>query len=69
MLLNGTLNRVLNEANLDVINAIERLTKEMAAVQGITEELKATNQMAWVGAMNSIREAAEEIILNEFIYR
>ena len=40
----------------------------MKASEGITEELKATNQMAWVGAMNSIRNRAEEIILREMIY-
>lgn len=69
MLLNGTLNKVLNEADFAAVNAIQRLIKEMAAAQGITEELKATDQMAWVGAMNNIREATEEIILNEIIYR
>jgi len=68
MLLNGTLNRILNEADFAAVNAIERLTKDMSAAQGITEELKTANQMAWVGAMNNIREAAEEIILKEIIY-
>ena len=69
MLLNGTLNRILNETDFAAVSAIERLTKKMAAAQGITEELKATDQMAWIGAMNKIREATEEIILNEIIYR
>lgn len=68
MLLNGTLNRILSETNIAAVNAIERLTKKMATAQGITEVLKATDQMACVGAMNNIREAAEEIILNEIIY-
>ena len=36
--------------------------------EGVTEELKAADQMAWVGAMNSIRNRAEEIILRELIY-
>ncbi|KJS21599.1 MAG: hypothetical protein VR72_09670 [Clostridiaceae bacterium BRH_c20a] len=69
ILLDGTLNRVLNEADFAAKNAVEQLIKDMAAVQGLTEKLQATDQMAWVGAMNNIREAAEEIILNEIIYR
>ena len=40
----------------------------MKAAEGVTEELKATDQMAWVGAMNSIRSRAEEIVLTELIY-
>ncbi len=46
----------------------ERLTRQMVAEQGVTEQIKAENQMAWVGAMNKIRNAAEEVILNELIY-
>ena len=41
---------------------------DMKASEGVSEELKAANQMAWVGAMNSIRNRAEEIILREMIY-
>ena len=44
-----------------------QLTKQVAKAQGVTETLKAQNQMAWVGAMNNIRNAAEEIILSELI--
>ena len=47
---------------------IDRLVKQFAEKEGITEQLKAQNQMAWVGAMNNIRNAAEEIILSELIY-
>ena len=47
---------------------LERLTRQMAAEQGVTEQLKAQDQMAWVDAMNNIRNAAEEVILNELIY-
>ncbi len=47
---------------------LDRLTKQKAQKQGITEELKAQNQLAWVGAMNNIRNAAEEIINTELIY-
>ena len=44
------------------------LIEQMKASEGVTEELKAANQMAWVGAMNSIHNQAEEIILRELIY-
>ena len=40
----------------------------MKASKGVTEALKAADQMAWVGAMNSIRNSAEEIVLAELIY-
>ena len=41
---------------------------QMKASEGVTEELKAADQMAWIGAMNSIRNRAEEIIFRELIY-
>ena len=44
------------------------LTLQMKELQGVNEALKARDQMAWVGAMNNIRNAAEEIVLNELIY-
>ena len=47
---------------------LELITNQMAKAQGITEALKAQDQMAWVGAMNNIRSAAEEIVLSELIY-
>ena len=45
------------------------LVRQMMEKQGITEELKARDQMAWIGAVNGIRNAAEEIVLKELIYR
>jgi hypothetical protein len=47
---------------------MERLTTKMAKTEGVTEQLKAADQMAWVGAMNNIKARAEEIVLNELIY-
>ena len=47
---------------------LETIIRQMAEAQGVNEELKARNQMAWVGAMNNIRNAAEEIIAAELIY-
>ena len=45
------------------------LVRQMMEKQGVTEELKARDQMVWVGAVNNIRNAAEEIVLKELIYR
>ena len=68
LLFDGKLVAHLNEVD-DAVNAqIELITKQMAKSQGITEAPKAKDQLAWVGAMNNIRNAAEEIILNELIY-
>ena len=44
-----------------------RVVKQMAAQEGITEELKASDQMVWVGTMNSIRQRAKEIMMSELI--
>ena len=45
------------------------LMRQMMEKQGVTEELKARDQMVWVGVVNNIRNAAEEIVLKELIYR
>ncbi len=68
MLLSGKLNAHLAEIDRQATEMFEQLTRQMAAEQGVTERLKAQDQMAWVGAMNNIRSAAEEVILNELIY-
>ena len=49
-------------------NRLELIVEQMKAAEGVTEGMKATDQMAWVGAMNNIRNRAEEIILREMIY-
>lgn len=67
LLLSGKLNTHLNEIDETAHARMELLTKQMAAAQGITEELKVKDQMAWVGAMNNIRSAAEEIVCTELI--
>lgn len=46
----------------------EYLTKEMAKRQGVTEQLKATDMMKWVGMMNNIRACVDEIVLNDIVY-
>ena len=68
MLLKGTLNAHLEEIDRQANEMLERLTRQMAAQEGVTEQLKAADQLAWVGCMNSIRNRAEEIILAELIY-
>jgi len=47
---------------------MELVVSQMAAAQGVTEKLKASDQMRWVGLMNNIRQAAEETILQDLIY-
>ena len=69
LLLAGKLTAYLNEIDNAAREQVELLIRQMAAKQGVTESLKATNQMAWVGAMNQIKHSAEEIVLNELIYR
>ena len=46
-----------------------RLVKQMAAMEGVTEVLKAADPMAWIGRMNNIRSRAMEIVNSELIYR
>ena len=68
MLLSGKLNPHLEEVDQQANEMMERLTTQMAKSEGVTEQLKTTDQMAWVGAMNNIKARAEEIVLNELIY-
>ena len=59
---------LLEEVDRQANTLLENLTKKMALEQGVTEELKATNQMLWVQKMNNLRQAAEEQVLAELIY-
>lgn len=59
----------LNAVDDEAQERMEVLVRQMMEKQGITEEVKARDQMAWVGAVNNIRNAAEEIVLDELIYR
>ena len=68
LLLDGELVKHLNEVDDTANQRMELLTLQMKERQGVNEALKARDQMAWVGAMNNIRNAAEEIVLNELIY-
>lgn len=68
MLLEGTLDTHLADLNRQAIERKDTLIRQMAANEGINEELKADHQMEWVRRMNNIRSRAEEIILHEMIY-
>ena len=68
LLLDGKLVEHLNEVDDTANQRMELLTLQMKERQGINEALKARDQMAWVGAMNNIHNAAEEIVLHELIY-
>ena len=64
----GQLIHHLNEIDREANEMLRLLIEQMAQAQGVTEQLKAENQMAWVGAMNNIRSAAEEVVLIKLIY-
>ena len=67
-MLNGTWLAYLEEIDTSAKEMVDRLIKDMAVKQGITEDLKAKDQMAWVGAMNNIRHSAEEIVYKELLF-
>ena len=67
-MLNGTWLAYLEEVDTSAKEMVDKLIKDMAVKQGITEELKSKDQMAWVGAMNNIRHSAEEIVYKEFLF-
>ena len=68
MLLSGTLNAHLEVVDRATNEMMELLTTQMAKAEGVTEQLKAADQMAWVGAMNNIRSRAEEVVLYNLIF-
>lgn len=68
MRMNGTLNSYLREVNEQAEEMTFQLVKQLAKQEGVTEELKRRDQMAWVGAMNNIRDRVNEIVLNEVIF-
>ena len=66
--LTGELWTYLADLNEQAQNRLELIIEQLKASEGVTEELKAIDQMAWVGAMNNIRNRAEEIIIAELVY-
>ena len=66
--MDGKLNRYLHEIDIACEDRIKTIISQLVKQENINEELKATNQIEWVGKMNSIKNRAEEIIFNELIY-
>ena len=68
MLMSGTLKDHLEEVDKSAEDMFDLLVKQLSAIEGVTEELKAIDQMAWVSQMNSIYNRATEIVNQELIY-
>ena len=69
LVLEGQLWTYLADLNEQVQERLSLIVEQMKAAEGVTEELKAADQMAWIRAMNSIHNRAEEIVLEEIVYR
>jgi hypothetical protein len=68
LLTSGKLNGYLGDIDKQAEDMLSRLVNQMAECEGVTEQLKADNQMQWVGLMNNIRQTATEIVNAELIY-
>ena len=68
LLLTGKLNEHLNQTDQEAREQVETLMEQMTEKQGVTEELKAQDQMKWARLMNNIKASAEEIVLKNMIY-
>ena len=68
MLTSGKLDSYLADIEEQAQQLFLRLVKELAEKEGVTEQLKSTDQMAWVRRMNNIRNRAAEMVNNEVIY-
>ena len=64
----GKLNEHLNQTDQEAREQVETLMEQMTEKQGVTEKLKAQDQMKWVRLMNNIKVSAEEIILKNMVY-
>ncbi|CCY67278.1 tnpV protein [Clostridium sp. CAG:678] len=69
LLTTGKLNSYLHDIDVSAKEMYDRLIKQIAKQEGITEQLKADNQMLWVQQMNNIANRAREIVYNEIIYQ
>ena len=68
MNMNGTLNSHLKEIQETADTRVQQLISELKAKSDLTEDMKNTDMLYWVGTMNAIKNQAEEIVLNELIY-
>jgi len=69
LVLEGQLWTCLADLNEQAQERLSLIVEQMKAAEGVTEDLKAGDQMAWAGVMNSIHNRAEEIVLEEIVYR
>ena len=68
MLMNGTLNTQLKEIQKTADNRVQQIISELKAKSDLTEDMKNTDVLYWVGTMNAIKVQAEEIVFSELIY-
>ena len=68
MFMNGTLNKHLKEIQETAQARVDIIIEQLKQQSNLTEKMKNTNQLYWVGMMNSFKNTAEEIVLNELIY-
>lgn len=68
LVLTGQLWELLAQINEQIQDRLDRTISQMASAEAVTEDLKAADPIAWVGAMNNIRSRAEEIVLQELIW-
>lgn len=68
LLLSGKLNTYLHSIDEKCNNLVERIITKLAKQENITEDLKVSHQLEWVARMNNIKNRAEEIIYNEYVY-
>lgn len=68
MLINGTLNTHIKEIQETADNRVQQIISELKAKSNLTEDMKNTDMLYWVGTMNSIKAQAEEIVFSELIY-
>lgn len=69
LVMSGRLNSYLADIEEQAQDRFERIIEQMKQTQGITEQLKADNQMEWVGRMNNVQACAREIVDKEMIYQ
>lgn len=68
LLVNDKLNGYLHNIDITVMEKVQKLINELSEKENITEKLKSSNQMLWIGKMNNIKDIANEIALMEYIY-
>lgn len=68
LILSGQLWEILGQINEQAQDRLETIINQMTSAESVTEDLKAADPMAWVGAMNNIRSRAEEVVLRELIW-